>query len=177
MELKGTKTEQNLLLAFAGESQARNKYSFFAGIARDEGCHQLGEIFEKTASNEAMHAKLWLKLLGGLGDTSQNLKEAAKGEHYEHSEMYPEFAKTARDEGFDEIADLFEKVAGIELEHEKCYNALIKNVDEHTVFSKDNEVMWVCRVCGYVKCGKEAPDVCPVCKHQRGFFEVKADNY
>lgn len=177
MELKGTKTEQNLLLAFAGESQARGKYTYFADIAKDEGCMQIAEIFRKTASDEAAHAKMWLRILGGLGDTSQNLKEAAAGERYEHSEMYPEFAKTAREEGFTDIANLFEKVAQIESEHEKRFNTLIKNVDDHTVFSKDNEVMWVCRVCGYVHSGKDAPDICPVCGHPRGYFEVKSENY
>ena len=177
MELKGSKTEQNLLLAFAGESQARNKYTYFASVAKDEGCHQLAQIFEETANNEMAHAKIWLRYLGGIGDTSQNLQEAARGEHYEHSEMYPEFAKTAREEGFDEIARRCEMVAQIEVEHEKRYNKLIKNVDDHTVFSKDSEVMWVCRVCGHIHCGKEAPNVCPVCSHPRGFFEVKAENY
>lgn len=177
MELKGSKTEENLLLAFAGESQARNKYTYFATIAKNEGCHQLAQIFEETANNEMAHAKIWFRLLGGIGDTSQNLVEAAKGEHYEHSEMYPEFAKTAREEGFDKIAELFDKVAEIEEEHEKRFNTLSQNVDNQKVFKKDNEVMWICRVCGHIHFGKEAPDVCPVCSHPKGFFQIKAENY
>lgn len=177
MDLKGTKTEKCLLEAFAGESQARNKYTYFASVAKKEGYQQLAGIFEETASNEKEHAKLWFKLLGGIGDTEANLKEAAAGEHYEHTEMYPAFAKIAKEEGFDAIATMFERVAAIEKEHEERYKKLLANVQGKMVFSKDGDVIWVCRNCGHVHVGKEAPQVCPVCAHPQAFFEVKAENY
>lgn len=177
MDLKGTKTEKCLLEAFAGESQARNKYTYFASVAKKEGYQQLAEIFEETASNEKEHAKIWFKLLGGIGDTEANLKEAAAGEHYENTQMYPSFAKIAREEGFEAIAALFEKVSAIEEEHEKRYMKLLENVQGKMVFSKNGDVIWVCRNCGHVHVGKEAPTVCPVCAHPQAFFEVKAENY
>ena len=177
MELKGSKTEKCLMEAFAGESQARNKYTYFASVAKKEGYQQLAAIFEETANNEKEHAKLWFKLLGGIGTTEANLKEAAAGEHYENTEMYPSFAKIAREEGFDAIATLFERVSVVEEEHEKRYKKLLENVQGKQVFSKDGDVIWVCRNCGHVHIGKEAPEVCPTCAHPKAFFEVKAENY
>lgn len=177
-DLKGTKTEQNLLAAFAGESQARNKYSYFASKAKKDGYVQMAAIFEETANNEKEHAKIWYKLLsGGIQDTVSNLKEAAGGENYEWTEMYPSFAKDAREEGFDEIAVLFDMVADIEKEHEERYKKLLANIEGDLVFSKDGDVVWQCANCGHVCVGKKAPEVCPVCVHPQSYFQVKAENY
>ena len=178
MELKGSKTEQNLLAAFAGESEARNKYTYFASKARKDGFEQIAALFEETAANEKDHAKIWFKLLsGGIGSTLDNLREAAGGEHYEWTEMYPQFAKEAREEGFDRIAALFEGVAAIEKEHEERYKKLLANIEGDLVFSKDGDVVWQCANCGHICVGKKAPAVCPVCSHPQSFFQVKADNY
>jgi rubrerythrin len=178
MELKGSKTEQNLLAAFAGESEARNKYTYFASKARKDGFEQIAALFEETAANEKEHAKIWFKLLsGGIGSTLDNLREAAGGEHYEWTEMYPQFAKEAREEGFDRIAALFEGVAAIEKEHEERYKKLLANIEGDLVFSKDGDVVWQCANCGHICVGKKAPTVCPVCSHPQSFFQVKADNY
>ena len=179
MELKGSKTEQNLMAAFAGESQARNKYTYYASKAKKEGYEQIAALFEETANNEKEHAKMWFKELHGgeIPTTAENLLDAAEGEKYEWTDMYAEFAKTAREEGFTRIALLFEGVAKIEKEHEERYRKLLENVNNEMVFSKDGEKVWVCRNCGHVHVGKEAPQVCPVCAHPRAYFEVKADNY
>ena len=178
MELKGSKTEQNLLAAFAGESEARNKYTYFASKARKDGFEQIAALFEETAANEKEHAKIWFKLLsGGIGSTLDNLREAAGGEHYEWTEMYPQFATDAREEGFDRIAALFEGVAAIEKEHEERYKKLLANIEGDLVFSKDGDVVWQCANCGHICVGKKAPAVCPVCSHPQSFFQVKADNY
>ena len=179
MELKGSKTEQNLMTAFAGESQARNKYTYYASKAKKDGYEQLAAIFEETANNEKEHAKLWFKELhgGSIPTTTENLKDAAEGENYEYTVMYKEFAETAKEEGFDRIAFLFEKVAGIEREHEQRYLRLLKNIEDDRVFKKEGTKIWVCRNCGYVYEGNEAFDVCPVCAHPQSFMEVKADNY
>ena len=179
MELKGSKTEQNLMTAFAGESQARNKYTYYASKARKDGYEQIAAIFEETANNEKEHAKLWFKQLHGgeIPDTMQNLEDAAAGENYEWTEMYKEFAEVARQEGFDRIAYLFESVGKIEAEHEKRYLTLLKNVKDDKVFHKDGDKIWICRNCGHVYVGKDALDVCPVCNHKQSFREVKADNY
>ena len=179
MELKGSKTEQNLMAAFAGESQARNKYTYYASKAKKEGYEQIAALFEETANNEKEHAKIWFKELHGgeIPTTAENLLDAAEGENYEWTDMYAEFAKTAREEGFTRIALLFEGVAKIEKEHEERYRKLLENVNNEMVFSKDGEKVWVCRNCGHVHVGKEAPQVCPVCAHPRAYFEVKADNY
>ncbi len=178
MELKGSKTEANLRAAFSGESEARNKYTYFASKARKEGYHQIAAIFEDTAANEKEHAKIWYKLLtGGIGSTMENLAHAAEGENYEWTDMYAGFAKDAREEGFDEIADLFEQVAAIEKEHEERYRKLLANVENGLVFSKDGDMIWECRNCGHVVVGKQAPEVCPVCAHPQGYFQVKAQNY
>jgi len=179
MELKGSKTEQNLMAAFAGESQARNKYTYYASKAKKEGYEQIAALFEETANNEKEHAKMWFKELHGgeVPTTAENLLDAAEGENYEWTDMYAEFAKTAREEGFTRIALLFEGVAKIEKEHEERYRKLLENVNNEMVFSKDGEKVWVCRNCGHVHVGKEAPQVCPVCGHPRAYFEVKADNY
>ncbi len=178
MELKGSKTEQNLQAAFAGESMARNKYTYFASKAKKDGFVQIANIFEETANNEKEHAKIWFKLLnGGIDDTTANLAAAAAGENDEWTNMYPEFAKVAREEGFDEIADLFEGVAAIEKEHEERYKKLLKNVEDEIVFSKDNDVIWQCANCGHICVGKKAPEVCPVCNHPQAHFQVKAENY
>jgi len=177
-ELKGSKTEQNLLEAFAGESMARNKYTYFASKARKEGYVQIAELFEETAANEKEHAKIWFKLLhDGIGSTTENLKEAAAGENYEWTDMYDKFAKEAREEGFEHIAALFEGVAAIEKEHEERYLKLLQNVEEGIVFSRDGEMVWVCKNCGHVCVGKKAPEVCPVCAHPQAYFEIKAVNY
>ena len=177
-ELKGSKTEANLKTAFAGESQARNKYSYFASKAKKEGYVQIAAIFEETAANEKEHAKLWYKLLnGGIGSTADNLKEAADGENYEWTDMYATFAKEAREEGFDKIADLFEGVAAIEKEHEERYRKLLANVKGDLVFSKEGDTVWQCANCGHICVGKKAPDVCPVCAHPQSYFQVKAENY
>ncbi len=177
MELKGSRTEANLMSAFAGETQAWAKYTYYAKIAENEGYMQFGSIFRETAKNEEAHAKIWFGILGGLGKTRENLQNGASGEHFEHSEMYPEFAKKAREEGFDHIAELFEKVAEIEAEHEKRYRQMITQMADSKIFSKDNEVIWICRNCGHIHAGKEAPKVCPVCSHPQSYFEVKSGNY
>ena len=177
-ELKGSKTEANLLTAFAGESQARNKYTYYASKARKDGYVQIAKIFEETAGNEKEHAELWFKLLnGGIGDTLSNLKDAAAGENYEWTDMYAGFAKTAREEGLDQIADLFEGVAKIEKEHEERYLALLKNIEDGVVFKKDNVRVWKCRNCGHIHVGESAPEVCPVCAHPQAYFELQAKNY
>jgi len=179
MELKGSKTEQNLMAAFAGESQARNKYTYYASAAKKEGYEQIAAIFEETAGNEKEHAKMWFKLLhgGSVPKTMENLKDAADGENYEWTDMYAEFAKTAKEEGFDHIAFLFESVGKIEKEHEARYRALLENVQNETVFNKPVENMWICRNCGHVHYGFEAPEVCPVCSHPQSYFEIKKENY
>jgi len=179
MELKGSKTEQNLMVAFAGESQARNKYTYYASKAKKEGYEQIAALFEETANNEKEHAKMWFKELHGgeVPTTAENLLDAAEGENYEWTDMYAEFAKTAREEGFTRIALLFEGVAKIEKEHEERYRKLLENVNNEMVFSKEGEKVWICRNCGHVHVGKEAPKACPVCAHPQAYFEVKADNY
>ena len=177
MELKGSKTERNLLAAFAGESQARNKYTYYASVAKKEGFEQIAGIFLETAENEKEHAEREFDFLKGIGDTSANLKAAAEGEHYEWTAMYPEFERVAREEGFGEIADFFEEVAEVEEEHEKRYLALLKNVKEGKVFKKDNVVRWKCRNCGYVHEGTEAPEMCPACDHPQSYYEVLSENY
>jgi rubrerythrin len=177
MELKGSKTEKNLLAGFSGESQARNKYSYFASAAAKEGYEQISAIFQETADNEKEHAKMWFKYLSGIGNTVENLKAAAGGEHYEWTEMYKQFAEDARAEGFAEIADAFEMVAGVEKRHEERYNALIKNIEEGRVFVRTEPVAWKCRNCGHVFSGTKAPEECPVCKHPKAFFELRATNW
>lgn len=176
-DLKGTKTLENLMTAFAGESQARNKYTFYASKAKKEGYVQIAKLFEETAANEKEHAELWFKHAAGIGDTMQNLLDAAAGENYEWTEMYAEMAKTAEEEGFPEIAAQMRGVAAIEKEHEERYRALAKNVEEGKVFAKDEPVVWQCSNCGHQFVGTEAPDVCPVCLHEKGYFQVKAENY
>ena len=177
MELKGSKTEKNLQAAFAGESQARNKYTYFASVARKEGYQQIAEIFEKTANNEKEHAKLWFKALGELGDTAANLLHAAEGENYEWTNMYATFAKEAEEEGFVELAARFRAVAAIEKTHEERYRKLLNNVEMKAVFEKAGETMWECRNCGHLVIGKKAPEICPVCLHPQSYFEVRAENY
>lgn len=176
--LKGSKTEKNLLEAFAGESMATNKYTYFASKAKKDGYVQIAEIFEETAKNEKEHAKLWFKLLhDGIGSTIDNLKTAAEGENYEWTDMYATFAKEAKEEGFDKIAALFEGVAEIEKEHEERYRKLLANIEGDLVFSKDNDVIWQCSNCGHICVGKKAPEICPVCAHPKAYFQVKASNY
>ena len=177
--IKGTKTEKNLMEAFAGESQARNKYTYFASKAKKEGYEQIAAIFEETANNEKEHAKIWFKLLndGDVPTTTENLKAAADGENFEWTDMYDRMAKEAREEGFTRIAFLFESVGKIEKEHEERYRKLLENVEGDLVFSKDGDKIWICRNCGHVVIGKSAPEVCPVCSHPKAYFEVKADNY
>ena len=179
MELKGSKTEQNLMAAFAGESQARNKYTYFASKAKKEGYEQIAAIFEETANNEKEHAKLWFKELHGgeVPSTVENLEAAADGENYEWTDMYEEFAKVAEEEGFKAIAAKFRGVAAIEKEREERYRKLLENIKGDLVFSKEGEKIWICRNCGHVCIGKSAPKVCPVCAHPQSYFEVKADNY
>ena len=179
MELKGSKTEQNLMTAFAGESQARNKYTYFASKAKKEGYEQIAAIFEETANNEKEHAKIWFKLLNGgeVPTTTENLNAAAEGENYEWTDMYAKFAKEAKEEGFDHIAYLFEGVAKIEKEHEDRYKKLLKNIDDEIVFSSDGETIWICRNCGHIHIGKKAPNVCPICNHPQSYFERKSNNY
>ena len=179
MELKGSRTEANLLAAFAGESQARNKYDYAASQAKKEGYEQIASIFEETARNEKEHAKMWLKLVNGgkIGSTSENLKAAAEGENYEHTDMYKEFAQVAREEGFNDIADLFEGVGAIEKEHEERYLSLLKSLESDMVFKSEEETIWVCRNCGHVYRSKEALDDCPDCKHGKAYQERKATNY
>ncbi len=176
-ELKGTRTEQNLREAFAGESQARNKYTYFASKAKKEGYVQIAKIFEATAANEKEHAEIWFKLLGGIGSTAENLAAAAEGENYEWTDMYDSFAKTAREEGFDDIALLFEQVGEIEKEHEMRYRKLLANVEGGLVFSRDGDMIWQCSNCGHIHVGRQAPEVCPVCAHPQAYFELKAENY
>lgn len=179
MELKGSRTEANLMTAFAGESQARNKYTYYASKAKKDGYVQIAQIFEETANNEKEHAKIWFKLLhdGGVPSTVENLKDAAAGENYEWTEMYAEFAKVAKEEGFDHIASLFEMVAKIEKDHEERYKKLLENIEGGLVFSRDGDMMWICSNCGHVHIGKTAPEICPVCAHPKAYFMVKAQNY
>lgn len=178
-QLKGTKTEKNLQEAFAGESMARNKYTYFASKAKKDGYVQIAAIFEETAANEKEHAKMWYKLLNGgqVSDTEANLEDAANGENYEWTDMYERMAREAREEGFDEIAAKFEGVAAIEKEHENRYRKLLKNVREKKVFSKDGDAVWQCANCGHIVIGKTAPEVCPVCDHPQSYFQVRAENY
>lgn len=179
MELKGSKTEKNLLAAFAGESQANTKYRFFASKAKKDGYVQIANIFEETANNEKEHAKMWFKLLkgGSMPPTLDNLKEAADGENYEWTDMYAEFAEDARKEGFEDIAIAFESVAAIEKEHEERYRKLLANIEGDMVFSKDGDVIWQCINCGHICIGKKAPEICPVCAHPKSYFQVKPENY
>ncbi len=177
MELKGSKTEKNLMTALAGEAEARTKYTFFASVAKKEGYEQIAEIFLKTAENEKEHAKLWFKALGYLGDTASNLLDAANGEDYEWTDMYDRFAREAEEEGFTELAARFRGVAKIEKSHEERYRALLKNVEMQQVFEKAEMTIWECRNCGHLVMGKKAPEVCPVCNHPKSFFEVRKENY
>lgn len=178
MELKGSKTEANLQAAFAGESQATNKYTYFASKAKKDGYVQIAAIFEETAKNEKEHAKIWYKLLNnGIGSTVDNLAEAAAGENFEWTDMYATFAKEAREEGFNDIADLFDGVAAIEKEHEERYRKLLSNIEGDLVFSKDGDVIWQCTNCGHICVGQKAPEVCPVCNHPQSYFQVKPENY
>ena len=178
MNLKGTKTEANLMAAFAGESQARNKYTYYASKAKKDGYEQIAELFLETADNEREHAKIWFKILhAGIADTASNLKDAAEGENYEWTDMYVKFAKEAREEGFDKLAVLFEGVAEIEKKHEERFRKLLNNVENGLVFSKDGDTIWQCSNCGYIHIGKKAPDVCPVCGHPQSYFKVMAKNY
>ena len=177
MKYAGTKTEKNLWAAFAGESQARNKYTYFASVAKKEGYEQISAIFQKTADNEKEHAKLWFKALGELGDTAKNLLAAAEGENYEWTDMYDTFAKEADEEGFHDLAEQFRQVALIEKSHEERYRALLNNVEMKAVFEKAEETMWECRNCGHLVIGKKAPEVCPVCNHPKAYFELRAENY
>ena len=177
MDLKGTKTERNLAEAFAGESQARNKYTYFASVAKKEGFQQIAAIFEETANNEKEHAKLWFKALQGIGDTAANLKAAAEGEYYEWTEMYDQFAKDAEEEGFTALAAQFRMVAAIEKTHEERYRKLLANVEMQQVFEKAGEAIWECRNCGHLVMGKKAPLTCPVCAHPQSYFEIRKENY
>ena len=179
MELKGSKTEQNLMTAFAGESQAHVKYGYYASQAKKDGYNQIGAIFTETAGNEKEHAKLWFKALhgGSVPKTMENLRDAAAGENYEWTEMYAEFAKTAKEEGFDRLAMQFEEVGKIEKEHEERYRALLKNVKDGLVFSRDGDQIWQCSNCGHIVIGKKAPEVCPVCAHPQAYFQIRANNY
>ena len=177
-DLKGTKTEQNLMTAFAGESQARNKYTYYASKAKKDGYEQIAAIFEETANNEKEHAKMWFKLLhGGIPDTIANLADAAAGENYEWTDMYATFAKEAEEEGFDEIARQFRGVAAIEKTHEERYRKLLANIDGGIVFSRDGDAVWECRNCGHIHIGKTAPEVCPVCAHPKAYFQLRKENY
>ncbi len=176
-ELKGTKTEQNLLAAFAGESQARNKYTYYASAAKKEGYEQIAAFFEETANNEKEHAKMWFKQLNGIGTTVENLEAAAGGEYYEWTEMYPSFAKTAKEEGFDAIARLFERVAEIEKKHEERYKTLLKNIKDEKVFKRGESTIWICRNCGHIHVGNEPPKACPACWHPQSYFEIYNRNY
>ncbi len=177
MELKGSRTEANLAYAFSGESQARNKYTYFASTAKKEGYEQIAAIFTETADNEKEHAKMWFKLLGGIGNTVENLVAAAAGENEEWTQMYKDFAAVAREEGFDSIAAMFDGVAAIEKSHEERYLKLLENLKNGAVFEKDGECIWVCRNCGHIHKGKSAPQVCPVCAHPQAYFELRAVNY
>ena len=177
MDIKGTKTEKNLMEAFAGESQARNKYNYFASVAKKEGYEQIASIFEETANNEKEHAKMWFKELKGIGTTKENLLHAALGENYEWTEMYEKFAEEAEEEGFIELANKFRKVAAIEKTHEERNRKLLKNIEMQQVFEKSEITMWECRNCGHIVVGKKAPEVCPVCNHPQSYFEVRKENY
>ncbi|MEE1173826.1 MAG: rubrerythrin family protein [Ruminococcus sp.] len=178
MNLKGSKTEKNLEAAFAGESMARNKYTYYASKAKKDGYVQISKIFEETAANEKEHAKIWFKLLNdGIGSTPENLAAAASGENYEWTDMYPTFAKEAREEGFDEIAALFEQVAEIEKHHEERYKKLLQNIEGGLVFSRDSDMIWQCSNCGHIVIGKQAPEICPVCSHPQSYFEISAQNF
>ncbi len=178
MQLKGTKTEKNLQTAFAGESQARNKYTYYASKAKKDGYEQIAAIFEETANNEKEHAKMWFKLLnGGIPDTVANLADAAAGENYEWTDMYATFAKEAREEGFDQIAAMFEGVAAIEKTHEERYRKLLANIEGGVVFSRDGDMIWECRNCGHIHIGNKAPEVCPVCAHPRAYFQLRKEHY
>ncbi len=178
MDLKGSKTEANLMAAFAGESQARNKYTYYASKAKKEGYEQIARIFTETAENEKEHAKIWFKLLhNGVPETAANLKDAAAGENYEWTEMYAEFAKTAKEEGFDKIAYLFEAVGKIEKEHEERYKALLGNLETGKVFEKEGEQVWICLNCGHIHVGRSAPEKCPVCEHPKAYFQLQSKNY
>ena len=179
MELNGTRTEANLMTAFAGETQARTKYSTYAAVARKEGYEQIGALFDETAENEKEHAEIWFKYLHGgeIPNTLANLKDAANGEHFEWTDMYATFAKEAKEEGFDRIASLFEMVASIEREHEARYQKLIENMEGGLVFSREGDAIWKCRNCGHILVGKKAPELCPVCSHPKSYFEIKAENY
>jgi rubrerythrin len=176
-ELKGTKTEANLMKAFAGESQARNKYTYYASKAKKDGFEQIAALFEETAAQEKEHAKMWFKLFHGIGSTADNLLDAANGENDEWTDMYPTMAREAREEGFHEIADLFEGVAAIEKAHEERYRKLLANVADKLVFSRDGDCIWQCRNCGHIHIGPQAPDICPVCNHPQAYFQLKAENY
>ncbi|MEE0007485.1 MAG: rubrerythrin family protein [Ruminococcus bromii] len=173
----GTQTEKNLEAAFAGESQARNKYTYFASVAKKQGFEQIADLFLKTANNEKEHAKMWFKELNGIGDTAENLLAAAEGENYEWTDMYEDFAKTAEEEGFTELAHKFRLVAAIEKHHEERYRALLRNVETAKVFKRSEIKVWECRNCGHIVVGKEAPEVCPVCNHPQSYFEIHAENY
>ena len=179
MELKGSKTEQNLMKAFAGESQARNKYTYYASKAKKDGFEQIAAIFEETANNEKEHAKMWFKELHGgeIPSTSENLLDAANGENYEWTDMYAEFAKIAEEEGYDEIAKMFTNVANVEKEHEQRYLKLLQNIENKEVFDKEESTVWICRNCGHIHVGKSAPKVCPTCSHPQSYFEIKSTNY
>ena len=177
MELKGSKTEKNLMAAFSGESEARNKYTYFASVAKKEGYEQISALFLDTANNEKEHAKMWFKELKGIGNTAENLKSAAAGENYEWTDMYATFAKEAEEEGFTELAAKFRMVAAIEKTHEERYLKLLNNVEMQKVFEKAEETMWECRNCGHMVIGKKAPEICPVCAHPKSYFEVRAENY
>lgn len=176
MELKGSKTEKNLQSAFAGESQARNKYTYFSSTAKKEGYEQISEIFRLTAENEKEHAKIWFKLLNGIGNTPENLKAAAAGENYEWTEMYTQFAEEAKQEGFTDISKLFNMVAAIEKHHEERYLELLKNIEENKTFNRNEKKTWICRNCGYIYIGENAPEKCPVCSHPKSYFEIEAKN-
>ena len=176
-ELKGSKTEQNLWEAFAGESQARNKYTYYASKAKKDGYEQMAQLFQETADQEKEHAKIWFKLIHGIGSTIDNLKDAAQGEYDEWTDMYPRMAREAREEGFEEIAQLFEGVAAIEKVHEEKYKKLLENIEQGIVFSRDGDTIWQCRICGHIYIGKQAPEICPVCNHPQAYFELKKDNY
>ena len=179
MNLKGSKTEANLMAAFAGESQARNKYTYYASKAKKEGYNEIAAVFEETANNEKEHAKIWFKLLhdGAVPETEENLRDAAAGEHYEWTEMYPSFAATAKEEGFDRIAALFTMVGDIEKEHEARYREVAKLLEEGKLFARETEQVWICTNCGHIHIGKTAPEVCPVCAHPQGYFVLRAQNY
>ncbi len=176
-ELKGSKTEQNLWEAFAGESKARNKYTYYASKAKKDGFEQMAQLFQETADQEKEHAKMWFKLIHGIGTTADNLKDAAQGEYDEWTDMYPRMAREAREEGFEEIAQLFEGVAAIEKVHEEKYKKLLENIEQGIVFSRDGDTVWQCRNCGHIHIGKQAPETCPVCNHPQAYFELKKDNY